>query len=133
MFRPKLELHVQFYELAYSNVIIMCLKEKFDLFFLSSSERLLSLVPLFSLLQNIFISWYIYSASASPQQQFLFKNNNSLSSLDMFCFVPTYEVHQHVLKVNSSISGILLDPFWSKVPKYIRRAQIYLDSAKFFE
>lgn len=51
----------------------------------------------------------------------------------MFCFVPTYGVHQRVLKVNSSISGILLDPFWSKVPKYIRRAQMYLDSAKSFE
>lgn len=33
MFRPKLELHVQFYELAYSNVTIVCLKGEFDLFF----------------------------------------------------------------------------------------------------
>lgn len=48
----------------------------------------------------------------------------------MFCFAPTYELHEGVLKVNGSISGILLDPFWRKAPKYIRRAQMYLGSAK---
>ena len=33
MFRPKLELHVHFYDLAYSNITIVCLKREFDLFF----------------------------------------------------------------------------------------------------
>lgn len=32
MFRPKLELHVHFYDLAYSNITIVCLKRQFDLF-----------------------------------------------------------------------------------------------------
>lgn len=51
----------------------------------------------------------------------------------MFCIAPTHELHQGVLKANSSISGILLDPFWRKVPKNISRAQMYLGSAKSFE
>lgn len=51
----------------------------------------------------------------------------------MFCFAPAYELCQGVLKVNSSIAGILLDPFWRKAPKYIRRAQMYLGSAESFE
>lgn len=51
----------------------------------------------------------------------------------MFCFAPACELCQGVLKVNSSISGILLDPFWRKVPKYIRRAQMYQGSAESLE
>lgn len=39
-FRPKLDLHVHFYDLAYSNITIVCLKREFDpflLFFLWAS------------------------------------------------------------------------------------------------
>lgn len=32
MFRPELELHVHFYDLAHSNITIVCLKREFDLF-----------------------------------------------------------------------------------------------------
>lgn len=67
VFRPKLELHVHFYDLAYSNITIVCLKGNLISFAPSSLGFHLSLVPLFSLLQYIFISWYISSASVSPQ------------------------------------------------------------------
>lgn len=62
MFRPKLELHVQFYELVYSSYIIVCLKEEFDLFFLSSLELFLFLVPLFfSFTEHFHILVYLLS------------------------------------------------------------------------
>lgn len=130
MFRPKLELHVHFYELAYLNVTIAYLKGEFDLFLL-----FLRWASIFSqfITEHFHILVYL-----SIQHLFLLNRNShlriiTLASLDIFYFAPTYELQQGVLKVNSFISGILLDPFWRKLPKYIRRAKMYPGSAKSFE
>ena len=134
MFRPKLESHVHFYDLAYSNITIVCLKREFDLFC-----SLFFGLPFFSWFHCfLFYSTFSY-LGISLKHLFLLNHDfhsriiTLWSLLDMFCFAPTYELHWSVLKVNGPISGIFLDPFWRKLPKYIRRAQMYLGSAKAFE